>query len=104
MEFSEVEGAAVGAIAALGADPARGGVRAERFVGQGGVLRGDEEGERLLGPLVSGGTFLPELLLADVTAWPALAADPWLRRGKPAEGAFAEAEAATRGRGDFPDF
>src|SRR4051812_29714470 len=95
---------AIAAIAALGADPGRARVRAERFVELGGRLPEDEEGRRLLGAILSSGTFLPELLLADVAGWAALAADPWLRRPKPADVAFAQAEAATRGAADFADF
>ena len=41
---------------------------------------GEGEGRALLEAIFASGDFLPELLLADVRALAALAADPWLRR------------------------
>lgn len=87
----------------MGPDPVGARVRFERFVERGGVAPDDGPGRRLLAALLSSGTLLPELLLADVQAWPALAADPWLHRPKPASRIFAEVEAATRGAADFTD-
>jgi glutamate-ammonia-ligase adenylyltransferase len=87
-----------------GPDPQAAGVRLQRFREQGGVVPGDAEGRRLLAAILSSGSFLPELLLADVAGWETLRADPWLRRPKPAARAHAEVEEATRGAGDFADF
>jgi glutamate-ammonia-ligase adenylyltransferase len=87
----------------MGPDPVGARVRFERFVERGGVAPDDGPGRRLLAALLSSGTLLPELLLADVQAWPALAADPWLHRPKPASRIFGEVEAATRGAADFVD-
>jgi [glutamine synthetase] adenylyltransferase / [glutamine synthetase]-adenylyl-L-tyrosine phosphorylase len=78
-------------------DPRRG-----RFVELGGIVP-EGEGNALLEAIFASGDFLPELLLADVRALPALAADPFLRRPKPAEVTGAEVRAAAVGARDLPD-
>jgi glutamate-ammonia-ligase adenylyltransferase len=67
----------------------------ERFVQAGGVIPDDPAERALLEAILGSGEFLPELLLADVSAMPRLAADPWLRRPKPAAGFGVEVTAAT---------
>ncbi len=59
--------------------------RRARFIEAGGVVPADGDGAALLEAILDSGDFLPELLLADVAALPALAADPYLRRPKPPE-------------------
>ena len=87
-----------------GPDPEHARVGWERFRELGGVPPQDAEGARLLGALLSSGTFLPELLLADVAGFSVLAADPWLRRPKPAAVIAAEVDVGTAGASDFTDF
>ena len=87
-----------------GPDADGGRVRFERFIERGGGPPPDAAGRRLLAAILSSGTFLPELLLADVTGWPALLADPWLDKPKPPGVIFAEVEGATGGAIDFSDF
>jgi [glutamine synthetase] adenylyltransferase / [glutamine synthetase]-adenylyl-L-tyrosine phosphorylase len=87
-----------------GPDPEHARARWERFRDRGGVVPDDPEAVRLLAALLSSGTFLPELLLADVGAFGDLAGDAWLGRAKPATVIAAEVEMATRGAGDFDDF
>jgi glutamate-ammonia-ligase adenylyltransferase len=79
------------------ADPRRG-----RFVELGGVVP-EGEGSALLEAIFASGDFLPELLLADVRALPALAADPFLRRAKPPEVTAQEVRGAAAGARDLPD-
>ena len=76
----------------------------ERFVARGGAVAEDEEAQRLQAAIFDSGTLLPDFLIADVTLWPALLADPWLRQPKPAALIFDEGEAATHGARDFTDF
>jgi glutamate-ammonia-ligase adenylyltransferase len=78
--------------------------RFARFLEAGGVEAADERGRRLQEMLFASGSLLPDLLIGDVTLWPALLADPWLERQKPAAVVFEEAERATRGAVDFDDF
>ena len=80
------------------------GARFARFLEAGGVEAADERGRRLQDVLFASGSLLPDLLIGDVSLWPALLADPWLERQKPAAVAFEEAEQATRGAVDFDDF
>src|SRR5215467_8491699 len=79
------------------ADPRRG-----RFVELGGAVP-EGEGSALLEAIFASGDFLPELLLADVRALPALAADPFLRRPKPPEVTGQEVRAAAAGARDLPE-
>lgn len=83
-------------------------VRLERFLERGGVVpAGDDEqgaeARRLLTAILESGSFLPELLLADVAALPALVADPWLRAPKPPAEIDAAVERATAGAADFAE-
>jgi glutamate-ammonia-ligase adenylyltransferase len=77
--------------------------RRARFAERGGVVPADGEGRALFDAIVASGELLPELLLADVSALAALAADPWLRRPKPARLIAAAVEEGTRGATDFAD-
>jgi glutamate-ammonia-ligase adenylyltransferase len=82
-----------------------GAARLERFRELGGDVPSEGgEAQRLLAAIMDSGGFLPGLLSADVALWPALLADPWLSRPKPAALTLAEAEAATAGATDFADF
>jgi [glutamine synthetase] adenylyltransferase / [glutamine synthetase]-adenylyl-L-tyrosine phosphorylase len=76
--------------------------RRGRFGELGGVVPAGE-GSALFEAILGSGEFLPELLLADVRALPALAADPYLRRGKPPEVIGQEVRAAAAGARDLPD-
>jgi [glutamine synthetase] adenylyltransferase / [glutamine synthetase]-adenylyl-L-tyrosine phosphorylase len=88
--------------------------RLERFRELGGVVpdegagAGDGHGDEgaLLLAILDSGSFLPGLLFAsgDLTAWPALIGDAWLRTPKPAAVFWSEASAATAGARDFEDF
>jgi glutamate-ammonia-ligase adenylyltransferase len=78
-------------------------VRRERFVEAGGVVPAAAADRTLLEAILGSGEFLPELLLADVSALPRLAADPWLRRPKPAAITAREVRAAVAGTADFAD-
>jgi glutamate-ammonia-ligase adenylyltransferase len=78
--------------------------RFDRFRDLGGVVPDGGDERRLLTAILDSGSFLPELLFADVTDWPALAADPWLRRPKPSSLVFAEASRETAAATDFADF
>jgi glutamate-ammonia-ligase adenylyltransferase len=75
--------------------------RRQRFVEAGGVLPASAADRTLLEALLASGEFLPELLLADAAQFPALAADPWLRRPKPRAVIDREVRAATAGAGDL---
>ncbi|HET6281253.1 MAG TPA: bifunctional [glutamate--ammonia ligase]-adenylyl-L-tyrosine phosphorylase/[glutamate--ammonia-ligase] adenylyltransferase [Polyangia bacterium] len=85
-------------------------VRLQRFVEHGGVVPSPDDGgsaseaHRLLMAILGSGSFLPELLLADIDALPALLADPWLRSPKPPEEIVAAVEAETAPAADFADF
>ena len=61
-------------------------------------------GTPLLSAVLSSGTFLPELLLADISRWDRLRGDEWLRKPKPPEVVLAEVEAAVADAADFADF
>ena len=77
-------------------------VRRGRFAELGGVVP-EGEGSALLDAIFASGEFLPELLLADVRALAALAADPFLRRPKPPEVIGQEVRGATAAARDLPD-
>jgi glutamate-ammonia-ligase adenylyltransferase len=82
--------------------------RFDRFVERGGTVPGPgpehDVARRLLQAIVESGDFLTELLLADVNALAALAADPWLWQPKPAELIRAAVVAEVSGASDFSDF
>jgi Glutamine synthetase adenylyltransferase len=88
---------------ATGPDPEGSRTRLERLVEAGAALPEDEAGLGLLAALLSSGSFLTDLLLADVDRLTALLADPFLERSKPRERTAAEVEAAVAGCADFPD-
>ncbi len=64
---------------------AEGEARRARFVERGGAIPAEPEARALLDAICASGDFLPELLMADVAGFAALAADPYLRREKPGE-------------------
>jgi glutamate-ammonia-ligase adenylyltransferase len=68
-----------------GPDPVHAGAYLARFWEAGGRVPDDEEGQRLLAALLSNGSYLVDLLLADVNALPRLLSDTYLRRPKPRE-------------------
>jgi len=71
--------------------------RYRRFIEAGGVEPSTDADRALLAAILSSGTFLPELLMADVAALPRLAADPFLRRPKPPELIARDTRAAAEG-------
>src|SRR6266545_523528 len=71
--------------------------RRERFVEAGGVLPRSAADRALLEAILASGDFLPELLGAEPAGFAALAADPWLRRYKPAAIMAREVRAAVAG-------
>jgi glutamate-ammonia-ligase adenylyltransferase len=77
--------------------------RRDRFVEAGGVLPEAAEHRVLLEALLGSGDFLPELLAADPAVFPALAADPWLRRPKPRAATFRDVRAACAGAADLAE-
>jgi glutamate-ammonia-ligase adenylyltransferase len=77
--------------------------RRARFVERGGAIPADPERRALLDAICASGEFLPDLLLADVSGFAALAADPFLRREKPAELIAREVRAAAEPATDFAD-
>jgi len=77
--------------------------RRQRFIEAGGVEPATAADRALLEALLASGSFLPELLMADVGAFARLAADPWLRRPKPPETIGREVRAAAAGATDLPE-
>jgi [glutamine synthetase] adenylyltransferase / [glutamine synthetase]-adenylyl-L-tyrosine phosphorylase len=77
--------------------------RRDRFVERGGAIPADAQGRALLDAICASGEFLPDLLMADVSAFAALAADPYLRREKPAEVIAREVRATAEPAIDFAD-
>jgi glutamate-ammonia-ligase adenylyltransferase len=77
--------------------------RRDRFVERGGVIPADPQARALLEAICASGEFLPDLLMADVSAFGALVADPFLRREKPAEVIAREVRAAAEPAADFAD-
>ena len=59
--------------------------RRQRFIEAGGVEPAAAADRALFEAILGSGEFLSELLMADVSAFARLAADPWLRRAKPSE-------------------
>jgi glutamate-ammonia-ligase adenylyltransferase len=93
----------LGPLLARSPDPEGAGPALERFVEQGGAVPADDDGQALLVGLLSNGSYLVDLLLADPGQLPRLAADPHLRRPKPAARLLAEIAAATDGAADFAE-
>ncbi|HSS40630.1 MAG TPA: hypothetical protein VLT58_17825, partial [Polyangia bacterium] len=77
--------------------------RRARFVERGGAIPADPEARALLDAICASGEFLPDLLMADVSGFAALVADPFLRREKPAELIAREVRAAVEPASDFAD-
>src|SRR5216110_2289245 len=77
--------------------------RLDRFLERGGAPAANDREQRLQDALFASGSLLPDLLIADVTLWPALVADPWLERPKPGALIFEEAEGATHGAETFDE-
>ncbi len=77
--------------------------RRSRFLERGGAIPGDPDARALLDAVCASGEFLPDLLMADVGGFAALAADPFLRREKPAELISREVRAAAEPATDFAD-
>jgi glutamate-ammonia-ligase adenylyltransferase len=75
----------------------------QRFVEAGGVVPAAAADRALLEALLGSGDFMPELLCAAPAAFPALAADPWLRRPKPRAITFRDVRAAAAGAGDLAE-
>ena len=88
---------------AAGPDPEGARPRLERLVEAGVWLPEDEASLHLLAALLSSGSFLTDLLLADVDRLAALLADPFLDRSKPREQTMAEVRAAVAGCADVAD-
>ena len=86
-----------------GPDPEGARPRLERLLEAGARLPGDEAGLALLAALVASGSFLTDLLLADVTRLTALLADPFFDRPKPREQTMAEVKTAVAGCADLAD-
>jgi len=86
-----------------GPDPEGARPRLERLLEAGISLPGDEAGLGLLAALVSSGSFLTDLLLADATRLAALLADPCFDRPKPRPQTMAEVQAAVAGCADLAD-
>jgi glutamate-ammonia-ligase adenylyltransferase len=75
--------------------------RRQRFIEAGGGVPAAAADRALLDAILASGDFLPSLLMADVGAFPRLAADPWLRRPKPTEVIAREVRAAAVGATDL---
>ena len=88
---------------AAGPDPEGARPRLERLLEAGASLPEDEASLGLLAALLSSGSFLTDLLLADVGRLAALLADPFLDRPKPRERTMAEVKAAMAGCSDLAD-
>jgi Glutamine synthetase adenylyltransferase len=88
---------------AAGPDPEGARPRLERLIEAGASLPEHEVGLGLLATLLSSGSFLTDLLLADVDRWTGLLADPFLDRPKPRERTMAEVKAAMAGCSDLAD-
>jgi len=88
---------------AAGSDPEGARPRLERLIEAGASLPEDEAGLGLLATLLSSGSFLTDLLLADVDRWTGLLADGFLDRPKPRERTMTEVKAAMAGCADLAD-
>src|SRR5204863_315182 len=71
--------------------------RRQRFIEGGGIEPTSAADRALFEALLASGSFLPDLLLADVSELGRLAADPWLRRAKPPDVIGREVRAAAAG-------
>jgi len=88
---------------AAGSDPEGARPRLERLIEAGASLPEDEAGLGLLATLLSSGSFLTDLLLADVGRLAGLLADGFLDRPKPRERTMTEVKAAMAGCADLAD-
>jgi glutamate-ammonia-ligase adenylyltransferase len=89
-----------------GPDPETARAYLARFIEAGGTVpEGDHarEARRLLAALLGNGSYLVDLLLANVAALPALIADPYLHESKPRAVMRAEITAACAGAVDLKD-
>jgi glutamate-ammonia-ligase adenylyltransferase len=86
-----------------GPDPEGARPRLERYRELGGVTPADDDGRALLAALLASGSFLPDLLLSDVTAFAELAAGPFLRAPKPRALIVSEVAEAARGASSLRD-
>jgi glutamate-ammonia-ligase adenylyltransferase len=84
-----------------GPDPENAPAYLARFREAGGIVPDDREAQRLLAALLGNGSYLVDLLLADVTAFARLTADPHLRHSKPRDLMRAEIAAACNEVTDF---
>src|SRR6266480_2983660 len=75
--------------------------RRQRFIEGGGIEPTSAADRALFEALLASGSFLPDLLLADVSELGRLAADPWLRRAKPPDVIGREVRAAAAGASDL---
>lgn len=82
------------ALVAGSADPQGVTAALERFFEAGGRLPATDEGRALLAAILASGSFLPDLLLADVEQIASLEAHPYLRRAKSRELVAAEVRTA----------
>ena len=88
---------------ATGPDPEGARPRLERLIEAGASLPEDETGLDLLAALVASGSFLTDLLLADVDRLPALLANPFRDRPKPRAQTMAEVKAAVADCAELPE-
>jgi glutamate-ammonia-ligase adenylyltransferase len=86
-----------------GPDPDGARPRLERYRELGGELPDDDDGGALLAAVLASGSFLTDLLLADVRGFTALRRDRWLRASKPRALFVAEVNEAARGATDLRD-
>lgn len=87
----------VDALIARGPEPDEAGARLARFREAGGDVPSDEDGVALIAALFGSGSFLSNIVLADVARFAALRADSHLRREKPASLFAAELRDACAG-------
>ena len=78
-----MNGAGLDELLQSGPDPEHASAYLARFAESGGQIPLDPEAQRLLAALLGNGSYLVDLLLADVARFAELAADPYLRQVKP---------------------
>jgi [glutamine synthetase] adenylyltransferase / [glutamine synthetase]-adenylyl-L-tyrosine phosphorylase len=77
--------------------------RRQRFIEAGGVAPTSAADRALFEAILASGEFLPDLLLADVSAFARLVADPYLRRAKPAEAIARDVRSGAAGAADLAE-